>query len=177
MVHALTNAVPLAGHGDLKCRQVATQWGDVGPVELTGDLTTPPPGSLIPADAGWALVVEAPAVFPRLDRIAHRGSLPQTPGGLAHWRRHLARALGFRLQTCTRNCIGLEWTPAPVSMWSVEFSRPALRPMWILTRSNRCSPRGSANSWNLSRGTMHPNERGHGRGSPRVDQSAARLAS
>jgi hypothetical protein len=53
-IHALTNAMPLAGQGELRCAQASNQWGTVRELWLNARLGTPavagPPG----ADDSWA---------------------------------------------------------------------------------------------------------------------------
>ncbi len=52
-LHALTNAIPLAGEGNLHCNQAATRWADAREVRLNVRLDTAP-GAVPPhADASW----------------------------------------------------------------------------------------------------------------------------
>ena len=53
-VHALTNAVPVAGEGRLVCDQVNTEWASAKELRLTAHLTAPPTSVPPRADASWA---------------------------------------------------------------------------------------------------------------------------
>jgi hypothetical protein len=53
-IHALTNAVPIAGEGRLDCSQAATEWASAKEFRLQARLATPPGGSPLHADASWA---------------------------------------------------------------------------------------------------------------------------
>ena len=53
-VHALTNAVPLAGDGRLVCDQVNTKWAEAKELRLNARLAAPPAVAPSRADASWA---------------------------------------------------------------------------------------------------------------------------
>ena len=52
--HALTNAIPLAGEGKLRCLQANTEWGAAGEVRLDVRLAAPPAAAPPRADESWA---------------------------------------------------------------------------------------------------------------------------
>lgn len=53
-VHALTNAIPLAGDGRLVCEHVNTEWATAKQISLNAHLAAPPSGGPPHADASWA---------------------------------------------------------------------------------------------------------------------------
>ena len=52
-IHALTNAIPLGGHGKLHCRQASTEWGAVNELQLDFRLAAPPASEAPRADESW----------------------------------------------------------------------------------------------------------------------------
>jgi hypothetical protein len=53
-VHALTNALPLAGEGKLLCQQANMKWGAAGEVRLNVRLAAPPAAASSRVDESWA---------------------------------------------------------------------------------------------------------------------------
>jgi hypothetical protein len=53
-IHALTNAIPLAGEGKLRCQQANTKWGAAEEVRLNVRLAAPPAAARPRADESWA---------------------------------------------------------------------------------------------------------------------------
>ena len=53
-LHTYTNAVPLAGQGQLRCAFAQTRWGDVTNLEFLACLATPAPPLVPMSDEGWA---------------------------------------------------------------------------------------------------------------------------
>jgi hypothetical protein len=52
--HALTNPIPLAGEGKLRCQQASTKWGDAREVRLSAHLVEPASATLHHADESWS---------------------------------------------------------------------------------------------------------------------------
>jgi hypothetical protein len=53
-IHALTNAIPLSGDGEVTAHDLLTRWGTADSVRVGASLATPPVLMIEPADSSWA---------------------------------------------------------------------------------------------------------------------------
>jgi hypothetical protein len=52
-LHAMTNPIPLSGHGRLECNRATTEHGTAGHILFTANMANPTAVRLSPADASW----------------------------------------------------------------------------------------------------------------------------